>query len=166
MLTQNHDMPRGKANGTRAVVKQVALKSEKSPTVVTLSPGVRAWAAARAGQVDKILLHHLNDRVQPPAFNVQPKQFSFRASLPTPAALLPSEYDQDVVRMTAMQLPFVSNSATTGHKLQGCSVDFFSALKRLLPVPMLTICSSLALSSLLLPAKGPLLLLTALLLVD
>ena len=122
MLTQNHDVPRGKANGTRAVVKQVVLKRKESPTVVTLSPGVKVWAA-RAGQVDKIILHHLNDRVQPATFEMQPKQFSFHASLPTPAALSTSEYDRDIVRMTATQLPFVSNSATTGHKLQGCSVD-------------------------------------------
>ena len=91
MLTQNHDVPRGKANGTRALVKQVLLKSEQSPTIVTLSPGVKVWAA-RAGQVDKILLHHLNDRVQPAIFDMQPKQFSFRASLPTPAVLSTSEY--------------------------------------------------------------------------
>ena len=75
-----------------------------------------------AGQVDHILLRHNNKRVLPAEFKMQPIKFSFMAEMPLPADLCSDKDQRRGFKMNAMQLPMVSNIATTGHKLQGSTV--------------------------------------------
>ena len=48
---------------------------------------------------------------------------SFVAAVPKPASLQTHEDDREHFKMKAVQLPLLSNSATTGHKLQGSGVQ-------------------------------------------
>ena len=55
----------------------------------------------------------------------QLKQIEFRitARILKPKLLQMKEDDRKMVKMKATQLPVISNQATTGHKLQGASLN-------------------------------------------
>lgn len=123
MLTENSDVAAGLANGTRARVNQVILKAGEEANYITTAGGFRV-RAVRASQVDHIVMDHENDRINPSAFNVEPTPFAGLAKLPAPSCLQTGKGDDcHGVHIKATQLPFVSNSATTGHKLQGRGVE-------------------------------------------
>ena len=69
-----------------------------------------------------VTLRHCNPKIEPAIFSLEPRQFTFVASMPQPKIL---GFDAGIrkVKMKAFQLPVVSNTATTGHKLQGASLD-------------------------------------------
>ena len=77
--------------------------------------------AVLASQVDRIKLVHKNKRIETQLFSLLPKEYTFLAKIPDPND--PREELTQDVRMKALQLPIISNNATTGHKLQGCSID-------------------------------------------
>jgi hypothetical protein len=70
-------------------------------------------------------LTHLNERVRPQTFILQPKEHTFKAVIPKSNIL--QNFDPNnitkTIEMRAIQIPLVVNNATTGHKLQGCGVD-------------------------------------------
>ena len=124
MMTHNENVPCGEANGTRALATQLVLKpGETSQWVPMQVDGTLLWIrAVRASQVRHLTLQHCNTKVQPPIFHMQPKKFCFKARLPQPK-VLGMDTGKDVVRLSATQIPLVSNTATTGHKLQGATVN-------------------------------------------
>ena len=125
MLTENKNVAGGIANGTQAIVQRVVLKRNEAydTTTVTderqLSLNVKS---VLAHQIDYIELRHVNDKVTPAVFRMKPQEFTFKADLPSPLDRDNSKSGK-LVTLKATQLPVISNDATTGHKLQGCSVQ-------------------------------------------
>ena len=122
MLPINKNVSAGQANGTQAEVQKVVLKPGVVPTTVMLDGKVPV-AAVKASQVEKIILHHSNERVQPDTFCVQPRDYSFDAKILKPKSLRSDKSPRETIRMKGKQLPLLINNATTGHKLQGSGVD-------------------------------------------
>ena len=58
-----------------------------------------------------------------PLIIVKPDEFTFTAQLPLPDAMQVTPDQRELVRMKAIQLPILVNNATTGHKLQGATID-------------------------------------------
>lgn len=115
MLTENTDVPNGQANGTRVLVKSITSKVGETPITVFLECGT-AIPALFAHQVESILVQHENPKIHPSSFLIAPKSWTFKANLTID--------DHSIVTdMKGSQFPIISNTATTGHKLQGCSLD-------------------------------------------
>jgi hypothetical protein len=124
MLTENIDVAKGLANGTRGFVQNVVLKQNETYHKVYYSNDI-SLKAVFASAVDYIILQHVNGSIQPQTFTIKPQKNQFDIKLhfslceqgpDTP--LKPS-----LVEMKAIQLPLISNNATTVHKLQGIGVE-------------------------------------------
>jgi len=122
MLPCNINVREGKANGTQATLEKVILKHGQQPGYVQIAGNIPIKAVF-ASQVSYIILRHTNERIEPPTFNVRPKQHTFKAKILKPQALQVKGDDREVLQMKATQIPVVVNNATTGHKLQGTGVD-------------------------------------------
>ena len=122
MLPFNKNVKKGEANGTQAEVEKVILKPGVVPNTVMLG-GKIPIAAVKASEVEKIILNHSNDRIQPSTFCVEPKNYTFIAKVLKPKALRTRKAPREKIRMKAKQIPLLINNATTGHKLQGSGVD-------------------------------------------
>ena len=114
MLTENKDVCNGQANGSRIRLQRVNVKDGEHPMIIKLSCGtqVRAFFAS---QISSFALRHEVNDIFPREFEVSPKSYSFSAKVRFGG-------DKRTVRMKGVQLPVISNGATTGHKLQGCSL--------------------------------------------
>ena len=115
MLTENACVGAGLANGTRARVEKVLLKAGESATPLHIGRGQRV-NTVYASQVSAIHLRHVDTSITPQQFSVEPTQHSFTTTFPTFTG--PRK-----AKMQGRQFPFVSNTCTTGHKLQGATVD-------------------------------------------
>ena len=122
MLPCNKDVKSGQANGTQAIVEKVVLKSGVTPHEVKLNDAIPV-TAVQASNVSHIVLRHLNDRVRPEVFSIEPKKYTFKAKVLKPRVLQVKNQDREVLCMKGIQLPILVNNATTGHKLQGSGVD-------------------------------------------
>ena len=122
--TNEHGVAKGLANGTRAKVLRVCLKPGQQTRFARLSSGILV-PCVLASQVDHVTLQHCNKRIFPSEFTMKPKQFNNQSvSIPLPRDMMADPVkDRRTVRLTFNQLPIISNSATTGHKLQGTGVD-------------------------------------------
>ena len=58
-----------------------------------------------------------------PLITVKPDEFTFTAQLPLPDAMQITPDQRELIRMKVIQLPILVNNATTGHKLQGATID-------------------------------------------
>lgn len=123
LLTKNEDVSSGIANGTQAEVTRIVLKSNERYSTIKVKNDdnerggvLRTVKAVFASQIDYVELRHLNDRVPVPLFRLSPQAFMFTVTLPSPSG------DREI-GMKATQLPIIVNNATTGHKLQGSTVD-------------------------------------------
>ena len=122
MVNKNDDVEAGVANGSRAVVVRVCLKVGVVPAIIKL--GDFNIPAVRAHQVEKIVLRHEKPNITPREFELVPQKHSFTARVPLPDTLQATRTGgSEKLKMTGVQLPIVCNNATTGHKLQGSSVD-------------------------------------------
>ena len=121
MLTRNEDVKNAKANGTRCLVKQLQLKPGEQVFMVSMD-GIKV-PAVFASQVKCIVLEHLNKNASPQQFTMTPQKYSVKAHFPVPGDETAPNRNQTVVPMSMVQLPVTSNTATTGHKLQGTGVD-------------------------------------------
>ena len=74
-------------------------------------------------QVISIVLKHNNPKIIPNTFQLEPIEFCITARILKPKLLQMKEDDQEMGKMKATQLPVISNQATTGHKLQGTSMN-------------------------------------------
>ena len=123
MLTHNVDVESAQANGTCAVVDEVLLKAGEAPFSVALDCGAEVKGVL-ASQVDTIRLRHCDPSLSPPEFDLKPETYTFGTKWPIPEELRVSqERGTEWIRMQGHQIPCVVNHATTGHKLQGKSVD-------------------------------------------
>jgi PIF1-like helicase len=106
MLPTNINVAIGQANGTQATVEKVVLKQGEQTTIIEMD-GIPV-PSVLASQIDCVHLRHSNTRAQPQTFTITPKSHTFKLKFR---------------KMKATQLPMLLNNATTGHKLQGSSVD-------------------------------------------
>ena len=72
MLPDNSDVAEGKANGTQAKFEKAVLKPGISPRKVMVE-GVPVNSVF-ASEVDHVVLHHINDRIQPQTFSSETKR--------------------------------------------------------------------------------------------
>ena len=115
MLTQNNDVPQGQANGSRLFVKRIKAIPGKQPHTMKLDCGTTINALF-ASQVKSIVLEQENSDIMPQVFEVEAKSWTFKTSLEIADSTIK-------VSLRGSQFPIISNSCTTGHKLQGCSLD-------------------------------------------
>jgi len=115
MLTLNEDVKNGEANGTRVTFVALRFKTGEAPFKFTLSCGTMINGAF-ASQLQSIVLEHENPDIEPRIFEVESKNRQFTAQ---------GVYVDGIKenwKMKGTQFPIVSNTCTTGHKLQGCTV--------------------------------------------
>ena len=122
MLPLNTNVPQGEANGTQTTFQKLVLKPGTVPKTVLLSNGIPVKAIF-ASQVDYVILHHTNDRINPQSFTLKPTNYTFKANILKPMVLQSKGEERETIVMKATQLPLIINNATTGHKLQGTGVD-------------------------------------------
>ena len=79
--------------------------------------------AVYASQVVSIVLKHNNPKIIPNTFQLEPIEFRTTARILKLKLLQMKEDECEMVKMKATQLPVISNQATTGHKLQGASIN-------------------------------------------
>lgn len=111
MLTQNKDVPNGQANGSRTFLEGVMVKPECDPMIIELECGatIRAFFAS---QIHALKLKHEAKDIKPTVFEVKSESFSFNATMTI-------DDERKICAMKGQQFSVVSNTATTGHKLQG-----------------------------------------------
>ena len=73
--------------------------------------------------VSYLVLKHNNSKILPSTFKLEPIEFRITARILKPQLLWMKQDDREMVKMKATQLPVISNQATTGHKLQGASIN-------------------------------------------
>jgi hypothetical protein len=113
MLVQNKNVPKGQANGSRVFLQKINLKPYQVPIHCKLKCGttVRVYTA---NQVKSLTVEQESDKILPKSFDVVPtKMLKFNAKMRL------HEGKKVRMKMQGTQVPVVSNSATTGHKLQG-----------------------------------------------
>ena len=115
MLTQNSDVANGEANGSRVFTKSIEIKAGETFFDLLLDNGTTICAIF-ASQVESITVEHENQDITPRQFEVLPQRFSFTCKMNI------GEEDR-FISMKGLQFPVISNTCTTGHKLQGCTVD-------------------------------------------
>jgi hypothetical protein len=122
MLTHNEAVELGMANGTCCTLEQVVLRAGESTFIVTLDNGAKV-KGVYASQVDRLILRHANKNMEEKLFAIKSKVFTVQADWPLPKSLRTSNKRSEKIPMKMHQFPIVRNSATTGHKLQGKTVD-------------------------------------------
>lgn len=117
LLTENEAVSEGQANGSRVTLVSINRKTGEQPFYVSLDDGARV-EGYRLEQIESLTVRHLATNIQPPLFDVKPRNYSkFQATIPD------AMHGTEILTMSGRQFPIVSNNATTGHKLQGASVD-------------------------------------------
>ena len=122
MLPCNKNVKAGQANGTQAIVERIVLKPNVTPKAIVIQENIIVSAVC-ASNVSHIVLRHSNNRVQPQIFLIEPKKYTFKAKILKPRLLQVKGGEYEMLEMKGIQLPILVNNATTGHKLQGSSVD-------------------------------------------
>ena len=122
MLTHNADVESKLANGTCATVEQVIILPGESFMPIKLESGVKVKACF-ACQAEAVVLRHLKEDISPNLFTMKCETHSLTANWPMPAGLRTSNRQTEHMKMKLNQIPFVSNTAATGHKLQGKTVS-------------------------------------------
>ena len=121
MLVFNNIVRCGEANGTTVTIISVCSKPNIIPIQIIISK--LPVKAVYASQVISIVLKHHNPKIIPNTFQLESIEFCITTRILTPKLLQMKEDDCEMVKMKAMQLPVISNQATTGHKLQGASIN-------------------------------------------
>jgi hypothetical protein len=117
----NKDVARGQANGTEVRLLQVVLKENNFPIQHEMDS--TTMHSVFASQVDHLLVQHTNVNLHDDlgTFKITPQKVTFEASMPNPYNPFDDKQKQKV-KMRGFQFTAVSNTATTGHKLQGKSL--------------------------------------------
>ena len=121
MLVFNNNFRCGEANRTTVTLISVCLKPNILPLQIIISK--LPVKAVYASQVISIVLKHNNPRIIPNTFQLEPIDFCITTRILKPKLLQMKEDDHEMVKMNATQLPVISNQSTTGHKLQGASIN-------------------------------------------
>jgi hypothetical protein len=123
MYTQNSDVLRGQANGSRVFLKEVNIKIGEEPFELQLACGVRI-RVFYASQVKHLTVRHENSEIQPAVFKVEAENYTFSAKI----KIDDTDLKASVLAMKGHQFGLISNTATTGHKLQGYTALFLLVL--------------------------------------
>jgi hypothetical protein len=115
MHTENSEVGSGQANGTRVLVEHVVLKHGEKEFPVLLECGTTVWGVF-SSSVKFVTVSHVAKDMIPPSFDVTTQNFPFSCQLDCFGGEL-------TVAMKGEQFPLISNSCTTGHKLQGSTVS-------------------------------------------
>jgi hypothetical protein len=120
MLTLNADVMSGQANGSRVFLEKIHMKVGERPFLLKLQDGcsIRAYFAS---QVQHVSVRHEKEDILPNVFNITAENWSFKVEME-------DDYHKNIVHMKGCQFPVISNSATTGHKLQGYTALFLLVL--------------------------------------
>ena len=121
MLVFNNNVRRGEANGTTVTLVSICLKPSITPIEILIHN--LPVKAVYASQIVSIVLKHNNSKILPSTFKLEPIEFRITARILKPQLLWMKQDDRKIVKMKATQLPVISNQATTGHKLQGASIN-------------------------------------------
>ena len=111
MMTQNKAVANGQANSSRVLLEKVDVKQGKQPFIMKLNTGVHICAFF-ASQVKKLIVKHESKDILPRMFKIEPEKVKFNCRLKI-------GHEKVLVKMTGWQFSLISNSCTTGHKLQG-----------------------------------------------
>ena len=120
----NENVDHGVANGSRCHITHLHLKPGESYRNIQF--GFLEIPAVRANQVAWDTMEQEDENMVPRIFNIKPKQTTFTARVPYPDSMQPGTGKNKVtmkVTMRGTQLPIICNNATTGHKLQGTSIE-------------------------------------------
>ena len=125
--SHNIDVPTGLANGTCATLEQIITHPNEQPIVIELNSGVKV-KAFYASQVHCLVLRHQNAQFKNALFDIRLEEaHSVIATIDVMGAqysnLSEKKAAEEKIRMKFNQFSVVRNTATTGHKLQGKSVD-------------------------------------------
>ena len=120
MLTENSCVRQALANGTMAIFIKLVL-NEGSTMFRTVIDGVECNGVF-ASDVKHVLLKH-GEKLHFKTFTLEPKRASFKARFPKPPQFCAPRSTTQWINLSGIQLPIISNDATTGHKLQGCSLE-------------------------------------------
>ena len=115
MHTKNTKVIEGQANGSRVRVRRIDVKVGESPSILVLDCGTKVRAFL-ASQIDGIIVEHEAKDISPRQFRVEIDNWAFSTELKC-------GIEEMNVKMKGKQFPIISNSCTTGHKLQGCTVE-------------------------------------------
>jgi len=115
MFTENLSVTNGQANGSRVNLLNVNIKPGEQYIPIKLECGatIRGY---KANQISSLRVKHEVDDMCPQEFEIESTSYKFRTRFETHGDLMN-------VRMSGTQFPIISNSCTTGHKLQGVTVE-------------------------------------------
>ena len=124
MMVSNDNVGNGQANDTQAMTQKIVLKPGEFAEEIafTVRGKIIFVRAVLASQIDHLLLRHNSKKFYLPEFKMKPREMFFTAEMPMPPDLSANTDDKRGFKLKGMQLPLVSNAATTGHKLQGSTV--------------------------------------------
>ena len=117
MFTLNEDVANGQANGSRALAKCVHMKRGEKPFKLKLDNGTTIHGMF-ASQVRCIELEHENEDIRPRRFEVKSNTWTFKCKMEAT-----DDLEETTLALQGTAFPIISNNCTTGHKLQGCTVD-------------------------------------------
>jgi len=103
------------AKGSRVLLEQVSVKRGEVPFIMRLDTGVKIRAFF-ASQVKKLVVKHECKDIRLRLFEIQPETVKFKSRLKI-------GQEKKRMKMTGFQFGLISNSCTTGHKLQGYTVQ-------------------------------------------
>ena len=120
MVTENKDVSGGIANGTTATLESVVLKQNRKPHKVRYNG---YWVlAVHAEDIDRLELRWSSDSLYQGKFSIRAQTFDC-----TSKVKITTEADMKKTVELALKIttfPITSNGATTGHKLQGKTVNY------------------------------------------
>ena len=117
MLTINADVGNNLANGTQGLCAGIVLQPQQSFHLRHIDDMV--VKCVYASQI-KHVLWEVNKNI----VFIEPKQYNcLKANFPLPPTLQEGKVKHVTIHLKATQIPLISNNATTGHKLQGSSLD-------------------------------------------
>ena len=119
MYNENDDVSNGVANGTTALFKKVVLKQGRTPHKICYNG---YWVyAVNAEDVEYMQLQWTPDSAFQGTFTLAPKSVACRSVMKIES---PTGKQEEVdIAISLQQFRVLVNHATTGHKLQGKSVD-------------------------------------------
>jgi hypothetical protein len=119
MLIENTDVKEGEANGCSCIVKSIELK----PNVEIQKRCINGYWVNYVDANDVAVIKVVPDSDSTKTFLLMPEKHSVRVNFPRPASLATDEDKRMYIAMQMNQFSMNINHATTGHKLQGKSLD-------------------------------------------
>ena len=115
MLVTNEDVPNGHANGTRVILESVVLKNGCTPDIALIDK--RKCFSVEAAFVDHLVCSA--DGNSSKIFKIEPKTMTCTVKAPLPSSIAGNTKATINFKIELFQFAILSNTATTGHKLQG-----------------------------------------------